>query len=141
MSSRLTPVLIVSLCCSPLLLDPGIARAQQGAVIVSPRRGAEVERFEEMEGRLTGDGWPVVLVKPPGDEPWYVQPRVEGVKDGKFTSKVYFGDGETRSGTRFRIIILVVKNQAAAARFEAGDTLKTLPASLPKSEPVVVTKE
>lgn len=142
MFPRLALFLVVS---SVGVLFPCLGSGQQKkepvAVIVSPKEGAKVERFGEVEGKLhTKKGWPVVLVQPlVGDEPWWVQPPVKEVEDGAFTVAAYFGNDETTPGTKFRVVIVVAKNKAEAHKLKAGMTLMELPA-LPRSEPVTAVR-
>lgn len=110
--------------------------------ITSPKDGAKLDMTEDLEGKLNVSGWPVIVVKPLiGSEPWYVQPAVEEVtEDGDFAGVVYIGDGDTKPGTRFRLIVFVVKTKAAAERYRPGMRLKTIPAGRPRSERVTVTR-
>jgi hypothetical protein len=112
-------------------------------VILSPKANAKVGQFEEVEGQLNvKEGWPVVLVQPLiGGQPWYVQGEVDEIAEGKFTSKVQCGNEKTKSGTKFRIVIVVAKDKAAAQKFAAGDTRNALPAGLPRSAYVDVVRE
>jgi hypothetical protein len=128
-----------------LLLMPRAAGQddkESKAVVLSPKAGTKVGQFEQIEGKVTGKGWPVVLVKPlVGGQPWYVQASVEDVSDGKFTIDAQFGDERTEKGTKFRVIILVTKSRKEAANFKPGAKKNAPPAGLPKSEQVDVTRE
>src|SRR4051794_24066333 len=70
------------------------------AVVVSPKSQAVVSEVDEVEGRLAGPGWPVLLVRATSaDSPWWVQPPVSEVVDGKFTARVHVGDATTPART------------------------------------------
>jgi hypothetical protein len=115
---------------------------QREVVVLSPRDGAKVSQTEEVEGKVTAEGWPVVFVKPlAGDEPWWTQSPVEELNNGKFTSQVYFGNEQTKAGTKFRVVVVVARNKGEAHKFERGTTRSALPGGLPRSAPVNVTRE
>jgi RNA polymerase sigma factor (sigma-70 family) len=126
---------------------PGSEPRQQGesrpddakAVIVSPKDGGTVSHNEDLEGRIRGRGWPVVLIRPHGAQPWWVQPSVDDVINGKFSCPVYFGNETSPDGMRFKVVILVARDRSEARSFSAGSTLQTLPPNLPSSEPITVT--
>jgi hypothetical protein len=114
-------------------------RSEPPAVITSPSEKARVGTSEEIEGQLAVEGWPVVLVRPMlPDQPWWVQAPVEEVAKGKFSAQVQLGDGMTEKGTRFRIIVVVAPTREEALKFKRGATRTSLPAGLPRSEPVTV---
>jgi len=116
-------------------------KKEKDAVIVSPKEGAKVSSSEEVEGKLNIEGWPVILVQPLVEgEPWWIQGSVEELDEGKFTTTAQFGNTETKAGTKFKIIIVVAKNQEAAKKFEKGKTRTALPAGLPRSAPVTVVR-
>jgi len=109
--------------------------------ITSPKDDAQVEDEEELEGRIK-DGWPVVLVRPlKRDEPWYVQGHVEDVKKGAFSLAIVVGDKSTERGTKFRLCVVVVKDQAEARKYKQGTTMQSLPAGLPRSEFTTVRRK
>ena len=111
------------------------------AAVLEPAEGAKVEQSSEVIGEVLVPGWPVVLVKPlAGDQLWWVQSPVEEVRGGRFTTPVLFGNDETKSGTQFRIVILVAKTKDEAMKFERGQTKGALPPGLPRSEQVTVMR-
>lgn len=121
---------------------PAVAQEKKAppAEVVSPKAGGMVEEFSEVEGRLMQPGWPVVLIKPPGDQPWYVQAPVESISDGSFSVPGRFGDAMTKAGTKFRVIIIVAKDKRAAHQYETGAQLKALPPGSLRSETITVTR-
>jgi hypothetical protein len=124
-----------------LTTDAVTARLDEkpAATITSPKDRGVVSQVDELEGSLVASsGHPVVLVRPTGDEPWWIQPLVEEIEDGQFTAKAHFGDDRTSSGTRFKVVVLVVKDQKAAREYKAGTTLKVLPPGVPRSAEVIV---
>lgn len=125
-----------------LHLAVGSATAQELApvTIVSPKDKAAVEQADEVEGRIDQQGWPVVLIKMAGDHPYYVQPPVESVTDGRFTLGVHYGDAETTPGSRFHIVVLLAKDKQEAGQYEPGSRLKTLPPEVPRSDVVSVSR-
>jgi hypothetical protein len=124
-----------------VLLGLAAAQAQdkkeeKEVTILSPKEGSKVSQYEEIDGRLDPKkGWPVLLVQPlaPG-QPWWIQATVEDVTDGKFTAKAQFGDDKTKGGAKFRVVVVLAKDKAAAEKFEAGTTKNSLPPGLPRSE-------
>src|SRR5262245_48865446 len=120
MFRRLAGVFLIAGVTVLLSGRPALAQARE-VVIASPKGDAKVGQFEEVEGKLNvQEGWPVVLVQPlVGGQPWYVQGAVDEVASGKFTSKVQFGNEKTKAGTKFRIVIVVARDKAAAQKFEA----------------------
>lgn len=113
------------------------------AQILAPKDGP-VTPLEDFRGRLMkkDGGWPVVVVRPLIDEFWYVQPEVSNVTtSGLFTTRLFIGDSGTPPGTKFRILILVAPSREEAYRkFKRGTTMRNLPADLPTSEPVTVSR-
>jgi hypothetical protein len=95
---------------------------------------------EELTGRITSDGWPVIFIQAdiPG-QPWWCQVPVTKVEGGAFSTQVVFGDDFTRSGTRFRIAGIVAPNREEALRFTVGSKDQALPEGFPRSVDVVVT--
>jgi hypothetical protein len=143
---RFAVALLVACAGAAVVGPPGAAgqdRKEREVTILSPKEGARVGQFEEIEGRRDAkEGWPVVLVQPlaPG-QPWWVQAAVEEVTDGKFTANVQIGDDKTKPGTKFRLVVVLAKDREAAQKFEAGMTRNSLPAGLPRSEPVQVVRK
>lgn len=85
-------------------------------------------------------GWPVVLVQPlrPG-QPWKAQPRVARFARGSFAAKVYFGDRHT-SGTRFKVVVVLAKDQMEAySNYENETEWQSLP-DLPQSATITVMR-
>jgi len=115
------------------------------ARLLLPKAADRVARVEDVKGwiNLKSGGWPVVIVRPLVDEePWFVQPEVEGVtKKGLFTTRAYFGDAMTPAGTEFRILILVAPSKKdAEEKYPRGTTFRSLPADLSTSDPVEVIR-
>jgi hypothetical protein len=54
---------------------------------------------------------------------------------------VVLGDKKTKPGTRFRLVVVVVKSQSAARKFKQGSTMSSLPSDLPRSEFVTVKRK
>ena len=130
----------LSACC--LQLAPAAEKAAApSAVIVSPKEAAKVGQVEELEGKVTGEGWPVVLVQPQADERmWWIQAPVEEMDGGKFTVPIQCGNDQTKPGTKFKLMIVLAKSKEDAHKFERGKTRPALPAGLTRSEPVTVTR-
>ena len=118
-------------------------KEERPALILSPKAGAKVGQFEDIEGKLNvKDGWPVVLVQAQvSGQQWYVQGPVEEVAQGKFTANAQFGEEKTKAGTKYRIAIVVAKDKEAAHKFEKGAMKNSLPAGLPRAEYVDVVRE
>jgi hypothetical protein len=130
----------ISLCLCLFSAMRGAALAEPPAPVVeilSPSEGAAVTTVGELDGRLHGKGFPVVLVRPlpdQGQQPWYVQPWIESLDDGKFSAQVFFGDANTPSGTQFRVVALVERSREDAERhFKPGTKLENLPPELARS--------
>ena len=110
--------------------------------LVVPKEGATVSDVEELEGRLTKDGWPVIVVQPQFEgASWWVQPSVEEVVEKQFTGRAHFGDKDTPKGAKFILVVLVAKNRNEARKFKTGMTLKELPPDLPRSKEVTVLRD
>src|SRR3954466_5575273 len=138
---------LVSILCIAALsawcvqLTPAAEKAASTAVIVSPKEAAKVGQVEELEGKVTGEGWPVVLVQPQADERmWWIQAPVEEMDGGKFTVPIQCGNEQTKVGTKFKLMIVLAKSKEDAHKFERGKTRPALPAGLVRSEPVTVTR-
>jgi hypothetical protein len=140
---------MVALSASVLGMHPSSAAdeaAEEGAIIVSPKDGATVGNTADLEGRLLAkESWPAILVKPDvADQPWYVQVPVDEVTDGKFTSKVYFGDENSKAGDKFHVVIVVAKNkETAQGIYEKGKDVTTLgapPKGWPRSKQITVKR-
>jgi hypothetical protein len=105
------------------------------AELLAPKEGATVAEVEEFEGRLTIGGWPVIVVRPLAEgQPWWVQPEIEEVADGQFTGRAHFGNTDTPKGSKFVLVVLVLKTKEEASKYKSGTTLKNLPADLPPKE-------
>jgi hypothetical protein len=112
------------------------------ATVEEPKAGAKVEQISEVEGEVLTSGWPVVLVRPlAGDQPWWIQAPVEEVRGGRFSAPVLFGNDDTKTGTQFRVVIVVANSKKDAMKFERGKTLSALPAGTPRSEQVTVVRK
>jgi len=144
MLARFTTILAV--CAISALSAVGSRAAPKDAEpavkIVAPADGAVVSRVEDLEGEIAEGitGWPVALVRPVdrfGND-WWVQPTIKQVKNRKFTGRVYFGEQDTRDGTKFRIVVLLAPNEEEAKKQVEGTKRQELPAGLPQSEVVTV---
>jgi len=126
-------------------VSSGLALADSSPLvaITAPKANGMVDETDEVDGKLTNPGhaWPVVLVKPAGDQPYYVQDEVTSIaSSGEFTAKAHFGIQSTPSGTKFKIVIAMAPSQADAGKLKQGTALDTPPAGWPKSEPVNVVR-
>lgn len=136
---------VVAAACVVMLLSSRPTTAQgekkeREAVILSPKKEAKVEQFADIEGQVKG-GWPVVLVQPlVSGQPWYIQGQVEELANGNFTAKAQFGEDKLPKDTKFRVVIILAKDKAAAHKYEPGATRNSLPAGLPRSEYVDVVR-
>jgi hypothetical protein len=118
------------------------ARKEPAAVIVSPEDGDKVTQYEDLQGRLNTRGWPIVLIKPPSGEAWWVQSPVDEVTKGSFITPVQFGIESTPQGTEFRVAIVVVRSKKEAyEKYPAGTRLKSLPPGQPRSETFIVKRK
>lgn len=117
---------------------------EKPAEIVSPKDGAEVEMVEEVEGKLLArNGWPVLLCRPiVGGQPYYAQQVVEQLEsDGSFYVECYVGDENTKPGTKYRLVIVIVENKMTAqTKFKPGSVHRTL-GKLPQSDSVGVVRK
>jgi hypothetical protein len=146
---RIRLVVLVVACSVGELIVSGVATAQvqkkkPAAVFETPEKGAKVAQIEQVEGRLeTKEGWPVVLVRPTNVNQWWAQPVVEKVEDDRrFACSVTFGNEGTSSGTKYRLVIIVVKSKSEAeSKFPAGKLIESLPPSLPRSDYLNVERE
>jgi serine/threonine protein kinase len=110
-----------------------------GVSIETPKHGTMVGPREQLICRLESGGWPVVFVQSMvAGQPWWCQPPVARLGDGRFTVHVAFGEESTPSGTRFRIAAVVAPTQQEAQKFQTGTQMSDLPAGLPRSDEVVV---
>ena len=110
-------------------------------VITSPKDNAKVAETENVDGRLTnrGDSWPVVLVKPDGSLPYYVQDEVSAVhSSGSFAVNAHIGDPRTPQNTNFTIIVIMAPSKTIADELSRKATIEVLDPDWPRSVPVVV---
>jgi hypothetical protein len=139
-SSLVTCVAAIALLAMRTPLCVGADAEKPKASITAPAANADVSQSDEIEGEVTG-GWPVVLVKPAaGEADWWIQAAVNTVDDGKFSAQCQFGDDKTPAGTKFKCIIVVVKDKKAAAEFKRGEKRNSLPAGLPRSTQLTVSR-
>jgi hypothetical protein len=118
----------------------GAGVGEAGLVIESPKPGATVGTREELTGRITSEGWPVIFVQADiAGQPWWCQAPVAKVNGGAFSTQVVFGDEHTPSGTRFRVAGIVARSREEALKFTVGSKDQTLPEGFPRSAEVVVT--
>jgi hypothetical protein len=128
-------------------VEPADAANRRGAMIVSPKRNKEVERSQEVIGKLHVPGQPVVLIRSEGgDGTWWIQPAPELRQRGYFRTAARFGNSKSRKGDRFHVVVLVLRSELEAELFKDRESLPDLPKAILKSEqiPVVlgdVTKE
>ncbi|MCA9063851.1 MAG: hypothetical protein KDA96_12350 [Planctomycetaceae bacterium] len=126
--------------------DTDPKKKEEVVSVSSPKDGAEVEEIEVVDAKLLKkNGWPVVLVRPlTGGQPWYAQEVVEQLGDeDEFSAEVYFGDSNTKPGTKFRVMIVVVESkEIAETKFKAGSThTQQKLGSLPKSKQIGVVRK
>ena len=131
-----------------VLAEPWIAVGQKPeespVEIRSPKPDAEVDHIEFVEGRIKKPGHPVVMVMPlAGDQPWYAQDLIEGVgSNGDFTARSHIGEEKVMRTIKFRIVVLVVKDEKEAnAKYPPGTQFKNLPVDVPKSEIITVVRK
>ena len=129
-----------------LLTSPTIGveykKDKPAAKILSPKHDTVVGEVEEVEGRLnTPGGHAVLFVKPlvEGGLFW-VQAATETAADGAFTGSVHFGDRLSK-GVGFHLVVGIAKSKDEAAKFKPGQTLATLPESLPTAPPVLLYRD
>lgn len=118
-----------------------VARAADntGATLIRPKQKAKVESVSEVSGRVLKPGWPVVLVRADQtDCLWWAQDWPERTSPGHFKAQAQFGNEKTRSGQRFRVIVLLAETREDARQFQPGTSLKELPERLAHSEELVV---
>jgi hypothetical protein len=137
--------MILSVMCLLWTMNPAGAYDKEDkpvVEIVTPKDKDVVSQVEEYEGRLQVVGWPVVFVRPVLENaPWWVQPAVDEVVAKKFSGRAYFGDRDTPRGTKFALVVVVVKEREEASKFKTGMTLKSLPDDLPHSKKVIFYRD
>jgi len=126
--------------------------AKKTAEILNLKNDDKVEVEHELEGAIDvkgrkGDaGWPVVLIQAQiaGAREWWVQRPVRNVdpKTGEFRVLCSFGEKDTPSGTKFRVVIILAKDEKTATReFPRGKQLDDLPPGSRRSDFVTVIRK
>ena len=119
----------------------GIVADPELVIITEPHDGQKVLRTENLAGRISS-GYPVVLVKSDVGAEWHVQPFVDEFKDGDFTVLVYFGQQDTKPGTRFQVVVVAATSlEQARQEFKEGTILRSLPVNLPRSRAITVVRD
>jgi len=134
---------ITTLAIASMALVHGARAADNtGATLIRPKQNAKVEKVSEVSGRVLKPGWPVVLVRADQtDCLWWSQDWPVRTSPGHFKAQVRFGNQKTRSGQRFRVVVLMTETREDAKRFQPGTSFKELPEDLPISEQVTVVLE
>jgi hypothetical protein len=112
------------------------------ATLLSPAADAVVKTKTRVAGRVSGKAWPVVLVR--SDDPnesWWVQGPLELNSMGEFTCMAHFGSDKTPGGKPFRVIVLLLPDEKGASALPVGLALAQLPADVPRSAEIVVTRD
>jgi len=113
--------------------------AKLSGAILTPTANLKVKSLQEITGKLTTKGWPVVLVRSDeANEEWWVQGSPKINTKGAFASTAQFGNEKTPSGKRFRLTFLTLPSVKEAAAFAIGSSLPKLPSDIPHAEPVTV---
>ncbi len=133
-------LLIVVLLGAAMIDRPTLgSQKRKGAMIVSPKRNADVERSHEVIGKLFVPGQPVVLVRPEqGDGSWWIQPPTTLGERGYFKTDVRFGSSTSRRGDRFSLVVIVLQTQADIEYLRDREALPEIPELLWQSEAVPV---
>ncbi|MFN0021040.1 MAG: hypothetical protein ACKVP0_22505 [Pirellulaceae bacterium] len=110
--------------------------------VTYPTPDAKVKTVTEVTGKMTSEGWPVVIVRCDNqNDEWWVQGQAKFGEEGAFTSTARFGNEKTPSGTKFRVAVLTFSSAKAAERFVTGISFEGLPPGIPRSKEVLVTLE
>lgn len=117
-------------------------KAAVAGLITSPSPDAKVKTVTEVSGKMTSEGWPVVIVRSdlPNDQ-WWTQGQAKFGEGGSFTSTARFGNEKTQNGRGFLVAILTFPSAKAAEAFAPGTALETLPVGIPVSKEVAVILE
>lgn len=119
--------------------EASAASRRSGALIVAPKRNSDVERTQEVVGKLRVPGQPIVLVRPhKGDGSWWIQPRPTISDKGYFKSEVRFGSETSRQGDRFSLMVIVLQSASDIEYLQDREFLPEIPASIWQSEEVPV---
>ena len=121
----------------------GIEADVQFVTVGEPHDGIKVSYQEAVEGQLKLKGaWPVVFVRPlDAGQGWWVQDPCDVSDSGAFTCGVRYGDGSTPPGTRYSVVVMVMRSKAEAERFRPGQQLTSLPSGYPKSHSITVSRQ
>lgn len=117
-------VVLILFTTSPLLA------ADRKVDIRSPVKDEKCPMVIQVDAKTApGEGWPVVFVKPQNfNFPYYVQEPVAAVDDdGSFSATAQLGELDTLAGTRFTVIVVLLKDKAEAKKYSAGKTIEELP--------------
>ena len=107
--------------------------------LLSPASEAVVtESRIVVRGRVTGDGLPIIVVRPIGEDlpPWFIQAPVVEVEGGVFEGEAQLGSGEVGA---FEIRAFLCDKKCAVERYPVGERMSDLP-DAPLSEPTVVLR-
>lgn len=111
-------------------------------LITSPAPDAKVKTVAVVSGKMTSDGWPVVIIRSesPNDH-WWIQGPAKFGEGGSFTSAARFGNDKTANGKGFVVAVLTFPSAKAAEAYAPGISLESLPAGVPVSKEVPVILE
>lgn len=111
-------------------------------LITFPEPDAKVKTITEISGKMTSEGWPVVIVRSdaPNDH-WWIQGPAKFGEGGSFTSSVRFGNDKTPNGKGFIVAVLTFPSAKAAEAYLPGISLENLPVGIAMSKEVPVILE
>jgi hypothetical protein len=107
--------------------------------IIRPTPGSKVSQMEDLVAHVDDGALVVAMVR--SDEPgsyWWVQDVVKNTQGGKVTATVRFGNQNTKSDTRFGIVLLLPTSAKEIEQFRVGDYMRHLPEHIQKSKEVHV---
>lgn len=111
-------------------------------LITYPEPEAKVKTVTEVSGKMTSEGWPVVIVRSndPNDH-WWIQGTAKFGEEGTFTSSARFGNDKTPNGKSFSVAFLTFPSAKAAEAYATGISLESLPIGISMSKEVSVILE
>jgi hypothetical protein len=111
----------------------GAANAKSPALVVKPKTSDPVGTLQELIGKLSTNGAPVVLVRSEDDHQWWVQPKPEIDERGYFRTQVVFGNAQTPNDTKFHLVVLVLPDQAMVDTLIVQQTVEQIPPNVSRS--------
>lgn len=111
--------------------------AKRSPITIVRPRALTVHPTEPFLIRVTGKGFPIMLVRPrESGSPWYVQDTLP--KQGTYVqAKGRFGNANTPEGAPFRVMVVFIPRLEDVP--DHGAEIKTLPADWVLSQEVIVT--